>query len=164
MKASDHNVMKMNIITNWRTSVEDKAERIEIYNYKNKEDFRIFINETEDNAELRDCFKDENEDLEKSSSRWLSIVNKNIKKCFKRIRINKNKSNSDLEELFEKKEALKIQIAQTDINIGNRDQIREDLDTVEDDIATFCGKRNKEITEQYLGAVRDPLIRLVHGV
>ena len=39
VKESDHNLMILNIVTNWKTSVEDKDERIEIYNYRNKDDF-----------------------------------------------------------------------------------------------------------------------------
>ena len=64
VKQSDHNLMMLNIDSNWRTSVDEKKERIEIYNYKNKEDFEQFKIETENNPELRDCFKDENEDVE----------------------------------------------------------------------------------------------------
>ena len=51
--------LKINI--NWRTSVDEKCDRVEIYNYRNKEDFEMFRNETEDNSELRECFQDKNE-------------------------------------------------------------------------------------------------------
>ena len=54
VKQSDHNLMMLNIDSNWRTSIDEKKERIEIYNYKNKEDFEQFKNETENNPELRD--------------------------------------------------------------------------------------------------------------
>ena len=97
MKVSDHNMMFLKININWRTSVEEKDKRLEIYNYRNKEDFEIFRNETEDNIELRKCFQDENEDIEIAAQKWLSIVNKIIKKCFKKVRINKQKTNPELE-------------------------------------------------------------------
>ena len=64
--------------------------------------------------ELREFFNDEDEDLEEASKRWLSLVNKNIKKCFKKIRIKKGKIDKELEELFKKKDNLKSELAQTD--------------------------------------------------
>ena len=114
VKESDHNVMILDIIANWKTSIEETSDRIEIYNYQNNDDFEMFRNETENNEQLRDCYKDENEDLEIASKRWLSIVNKNIIKCFKKIRIKKQRVNKDLENLFAMKDELKSLLAQTD--------------------------------------------------
>ena len=80
VKESDHNGMILKIKSNWNTSVEDKTERMEIYNYKNKEDFMKFQKETEDNESLRECFNDETEDLDVAAERWLSLINKIIQK------------------------------------------------------------------------------------
>ena len=149
--------MMLEICVNWRTSVEDKSERIEIYNYRNKEDFETFRVETEDNVELRECFNDEDEDLEVASKRWLSLVNKNIKRCFKKIRIKKGKIDKELEELFQKKDRLKTMLAQTDENNPKADEIEDEIEKVVDDIANHCGKRNKDIATEYLEKMKDPL-------
>ena len=53
VKESDHNGLILKIKSNWNTSVHDKSERVEIYNYKNKDDFQKFQEESEDNEELR---------------------------------------------------------------------------------------------------------------
>lgn len=92
LKESDHNTMILKVKTNWKNLVDDKDIRTEIYNFKKKDDFKIFQVETSNNEELRACFNDENDDLEVSSKRWLSILNKIIIKCFKRIRLNKKKN------------------------------------------------------------------------
>ena len=70
--------------------------------------------ETENNVELKDCFNDEKEDLETAATRWISTLNKIIKKCFKRIRIKSERTNEDLDKLFTKKEDLKTKLTQTD--------------------------------------------------
>ena len=57
----------------WKTLIKEKSERIEIYNYKNKEDFENFRRLTETNEELNTCFDDTNEDLNVSAERWLSV-------------------------------------------------------------------------------------------
>ena len=157
MKESDHNVMIMEIISNWSTNFDDRSDRVEVYNYRNKDDFEEFKNVTENNKELRECFKDNNEDLETSSRRWLSLVNKNVKNCFKRIRISKTKVNSELEELFEKKGALKAVLAQTDDDCPSKEKTKDEIEDVEDKIANIIAKKNKETTEEYLSVMKDPL-------
>ena len=154
MKESDHNMMFLKININWNTSIEEKGERIEIYNYKNKENFEQFQNETENNEELKNCFEDENEDIEASSQRWLSILNGIIKKCFKKIRINSNKPNKELDELFEKKEELKIELSGKD---GNTNEIDDEIEKVQNEISALCGQKNRDITNEYLGQMNDPL-------
>ena len=67
----------MVVNTNWNTNVNENCERNEIYNYKNKEDFKMFIDATTNNNDLLHCFDDLNEDLEISANR-----------SFKSIRIN----------------------------------------------------------------------------
>ena len=82
IKKSDHNILSLLINSNWTTLLKDGADRIEIYNYKNKEDFERFKEETEHNLDLKNCFEETNEDLNVSADRWLSIVNRLIQKSF----------------------------------------------------------------------------------
>ena len=63
IKESDHNTIVLNIKTNWKTSIEDKGERIEIYNYKKKDDFEHFKQETEQNEDLKQCYKDKSDKM-----------------------------------------------------------------------------------------------------
>ena len=100
----------LEVNSNWTTLLNEGAERIEVYNYKNKDAFENFKEETENNLELINCFEDPNEDLDECADRWLSRLNRIILKCFPKIRINKRKHNKVLTELFEKKEALKTKL------------------------------------------------------
>ena len=58
LKKRDHNVMIIEIKTNWTTLASEENKREEIYNYKNKEDFENFRNVTEHNEELLKLFDD----------------------------------------------------------------------------------------------------------
>ena len=138
--------MILNIISNWRTSVEDKTDRIEIYNYGSKEDFETFISETDNNEELKNCFQDENGDLELALKRWLSIVNKNIKKCFKKIRIKRERKNIELEKLFAQKDELKIKLAEADDSNSDMDELKDEIETITDQIADLVGEKRWPMT------------------
>ena len=157
IKKSDHNILSLLINSNWTTLLKDGADRIEIYNYKNKEDFERFKEETEHNLDLKNCFEETNEDLNVSADRWLSIVNRLIQKSFKKIRINGNKRNKDLSELFEKKEALENEILQNDEYVDKKEELENDLEEVLDEIAAECGQENRDIANNYLGKMNDPL-------
>ena len=94
MKNSDHNLIYLEVDKKWNTF--SKKIRLEIFNYNNENGFKQFALETEDNPALRDAFEDENEDLEVSSRRWLKAINLTIRKSFKKIRIGKYKTDSEL--------------------------------------------------------------------
>ena len=65
-----------------------------------------------------------------SCTRWLSILNTIIKKCFKKIRITKEKINPELEKLFEKKEELKTFIALHDDTDNAMESNKKELEDV----------------------------------
>ena len=154
-KESDHNTLILNIQSNWVTTVNEENKREEIYNYKNKDDFQKFVKETENKKELVNCFDDTEEELEESADRWLSIVNKSIKKSFKRIRMNKLKQNKELDSLFQRKESLKSLLIST--KDSDSAPIEDELNEVIEEIANMCAEKNKEITQEHLGQNNDTL-------
>jgi hypothetical protein len=155
-KKSDHNLMLLVIRSNWNTMVQEKGERIEIYNYKNKDDFENFQRVTEENADLDNCFNDE-EDLNIAADRWLNIVNGIVQKCFRRIRIKQNKSNKELEDLFKKKEVLEKALTDAEEDEEKIEKLSEDLNNVLDEISEMCSKKNKDTAKEYLSVINDPL-------
>ena len=154
VKESDHNTMIMKIKSNWVTLVNDDNKREEIYNYKNEDDSKKFKDITENNQELMTCFDDPNEDIDQSASRWISEVNKNIKRSFRRIRIKIRKSNKDLDPLFERKEYLKS-VLKTKVGDQSEESLKEELENVTDEIAKLCAEKNKETVYEYLGRTKD---------
>ena len=103
-----------------------------------------FVEITENNKDLENCFDENNENLEKSSKRWLKTLKNIIKMSFTKIRVKKNKTSPELEALFKKKEILKTKIAGIDNieNINEKAKLYEDLETVNTKIEQFCSEKN----------------------
>ena len=80
IKETDHNMFILNMNISWNTSYQETDERIEVYNYKNKDDFEKFKEMTNENQELRNCFDGDEEDANTACDRWLSMINSIIKK------------------------------------------------------------------------------------
>ena len=74
-------------------------------------------------------------------------------KCFKRIRINKQRSNKQLENLQRKKTSSHKEEDYT----NNKEKLEEDLENVCDKIAALCGEKNKKLANEYLGKLNDPI-------
>jgi hypothetical protein len=142
IKESDHNMFILNMNISWDTAFEDTVERNEIYNYKNKDDFENFKEMTSDNSALRNCFNEDEEDLNTACNRWFSTLNSIIKKCFKKIRIKKQiMSNDDeLDKLFTQKEELKTYIATNDNTEEDLDEKKEELENILNEIAGKCSQ------------------------
>ena len=108
-KKSDHNLLILELNLRW--SSHNKPPRIEMYNFKKNEDFKMYQEVTEENTELIECFE-ESEDFNVACTKWLKIFNGIIRKCFKKIRISNSKNSPVLDKLFAKKEAFKQKIAE----------------------------------------------------
>ena len=113
IKDNDHNLMWLELKVKW-SSFKSNLQRTEIYNLKNKEDFAKFKRETENNKDLINCFNNV-EDLNISANKWLKTLNMIIKKCFRKVRIGKPKSD-DLTKLFTEKELLREKMTATEEN------------------------------------------------
>ena len=83
---SDHNTQFMDLDLKIET---EKPERIELYNFKNKEGQQKFKQITSETSDFSDCFKS-NEPLLVQIENWQKILKSNFSKAFKKIRI-KNK-------------------------------------------------------------------------
>ena len=156
-KESDHRTMILELDIQWIADTKSKDERIEVFNYRNNSDFETFQILTENNEELTNCFNNEEENLDDSSNRWLKILNKIIKKAFRKVRIKKNKISPELELLFQGKEALKIKIAEKE-NEESFDvaaELNEKLVVINEKIAHICAAKNKAIVDEYLGYRND---------
>ena len=82
IKKSDHNLLILEINLKWSSLA--KTQRIEIYNYKNEDDFKNFQSNTETNEELLKCFV-QFSDLNSACNKWLRVLNQTIRKSFKKI-------------------------------------------------------------------------------
>ena len=145
VKPSDHRTLLLTLNDNWNALAKPPCDRVEVYDYKNRDNFAIFVKNTDTHKALRTCFDNEEEDLESSTKRWLQILKTTIKLSFKKIRIKNNKLQPELEKLFRRKESLLYDIADLEDqeNFVKAAAVRDDLNKVQNSIADICAKQNK---------------------
>ena len=153
IKESDHNTLILEININWKTEINEPEERLEIFNFKNVENFNRFIKLSSENDDLKSLFNDENEDVEKSSQKWLKTVNKIISASFSKIRLKRGQIDPFIENLFQKKENIKskLSIAEADENFDVHDELVEELENIMEQISDHCSDKNKQIVENLIG-------------
>ena len=107
---SDHNVLltKFKLPWNKKTKTQDNN----IFNLKNIECQKQFKEETRNNNKLSKLFE-ENEDLDEAVSKFLRKLNKVLHKCFRKIRVKKQKPVETQEKLYNRWREIK---AKTDPN------------------------------------------------
>ena len=100
---SDHNVMITSMNFKWNKRIV--KERVEIFNFKNKDCQLYFKDITSTTNKLSKHF-DTLKDLDTAIDRFLKELNTCIHKSFKKIRIKEN-TNEELHKLFERRKVLK---------------------------------------------------------
>ena len=140
IKESDHNTLILELNISWKTMVRDPVERIEIFNFKEEENFKKFICQSNENNDLNSLFNDEDEDLNISSMKRLNVVNKILSSSFSKVRIKRGKMNHDLEQLFLKKESMKakIAVAENEDDYEKVETLIEEVENVSEQISQLC--------------------------
>ena len=125
---SDHNALISRFKLEWS---HQKKERIETFNYKNKECQLKFKENTTKTSSLSSIF-DTREDLNIATKHFIKRLNGFIFESFKKIRISE-KFNSEIVQLFEKRRILRSKDDQTS---------KDELEKVEEELADKCAKDN----------------------
>ena len=104
-----------------------KPDRVEMFNMKNKLCQEAFKEETENNTELLECFSD-NLPVEVQCKKWFKTFNTVLYKCFRKVRIVKNKKNekSATDNLVRERISLKKELS---LNKIDENTIIEKTDT-----------------------------------
>ena len=151
IKKSDHRtlLLNLNVPLNQKHSAKSSS-RIEVFDYKNVENFRKYVTMTNHNEELLKC-AEYDPDLERASKKWLNNLNKIIKTCFTKIRVKKTGLNPDLESLFEKREQIITNIGLLkDQNPDLIASLNDNLKSTGNAIGDFCAEKNRKIVIELL--------------
>ena len=102
---SDHNVEILELKLQYSVR---KPERIQIFQFKDKNAQAIFKNLTTETTEFSRCFQNDLK-FEEQAANWKKVLNDYFHKAFKRVRINHNykMKNSKVNELMEKRNVLR---------------------------------------------------------
>ena len=85
---TDHNGLLLDMDLNVE---KKKPERVEVFDFKNKACQEAFLEETDKNQELVDCFEGDEQPLVSQAAKWKKSFDNILHKCFRKIRITKRK-------------------------------------------------------------------------
>ena len=102
-KERNHNIIETRLKLSWRK--EEAPVEEAMFNLKNKECQRTFRIETSKN-ELSKTFEEEN-DLDKATKKFMNKLNKILYKCFKKVKVKKDRVSEKEEGLYNRWKALK---------------------------------------------------------
>ena len=136
-------------------NVKEKANRVEVYNYKNEEDFKQFVETTNTDSSLIDCFDAAVGDINDQCNLWLSRFNTIVKRCFRKIRLKPLEMNNKVKELLLQKEALK-----RDIESGGFDEVEssiaeQNLQDLVQELEEVISNENKRMFVANISSVED---------
>ena len=115
-----------------------KTERVEIFQFRNKEAQNLFKTLTSNTEEFTDCFENELT-FDEQASKWRETLEHFFQKAFKKIRISNkpNKKQSDINQLMAKRRILKKK------DLLNEKE-EEELVKLEEKIALQCEEQNRK--------------------
>ena len=140
-------MLRLDVNVNWENQVADKPKRVEIYDFSNKDAFRNFIEATQINSDLDECFTNVDNDLNEECYEWVSKINTIIKTCFKKIRIKKTTAqNINMKCLFDQKDNLIELLAKAEeVNDDSESsRINKELEEIILQISEACAEDNKK--------------------
>ena len=123
-----------------------RNERVEIFQFRNKESQQLFKTLTTNTSEFTDCFKNYLS-FEQQSTKWRQVLDNYFHKAFKKVRItNKpSKKNSEINSLMEKRRNLKKKEP-----FEEQDEVK--LKELEETIAGKCEDQNRrKVSDNFKG-------------
>ena len=145
---SDHNILVLYLSLKWNQQI--RVERKEVYNLRNAECQQIFQTNTSNHPKLFQVL--ENCDIVKGGAKWIKEINHEISKSFKKIRISHGKVKVDksLNDLFIKREKLKIRESKSFLNKEELDMINSELKDVDREIAEIHSEENFNTIKEHV--------------
>ena len=101
---SDHNVLMTKFKIPWNKQI--KTQTNDLFNLKNQECQKKFKEHTSNNNHLSKVFE-ENEDLDEAVSKFLKKMNKLLHKCFRKVRIKRQRPIEAQEKLYNRWREIK---------------------------------------------------------
>ena len=103
-KESDHNLIETRLKMTW--SKEEVPQEEAMFNLKNKECQKTFKKETSKADMLSKVFEEE-KDLDIATEKFMKKLNKTLHKCFKKVKVKKDKVSETEEGLYNRWKSLK---------------------------------------------------------
>ena len=149
---ADHNILEMLLNIKWQKTF--KKERTEIFNLKNPENLKILHDYTSSHPKLVKCF-DVKGDVVKQSRKWVKEIKNAIQTCFKKIRLTKKMSKSELDPLLKERGRLKEKFSNQEKVGLNVDEIKTKLKESDVQISEISARQNFERMKEHISSLRN---------
>ena len=147
---SDHNPLICTLNVKWDKRI--KCERKEIFKLKDKEGLRMF-NELTSNCPRLVELSNNSSNFLIDAEQWMKKIKDIMQSCFKKIRITgKGKSeDTEVETLMNAKQKLLIELGKlAGGNIDGQNQLKRNIDMIENEISIICSEQNSKIVKEHL--------------
>ena len=136
---SDHNVEILELNLEYSRK---KTDRVEVFQFKDKNAQALFKDLTTKTTEFSKCFENDL-NFEEQANNWKKVLKSHFYKAFKKVRVsNKNRiPKSEIQELMEKRKTLRKR---------NSEDTDDTIDEIDHKIAEICQEENrKKIMENF---------------
>ena len=149
---SDHNPMWCEFNLEWSSFL--KAEKQEIFNFKDVESQKAFKEYNDKNDKLVNHLTD-SVDIVSGGRKWFGEVKDSIYKCFEKIRISKQNKDKNVHNLLEEKTQIlkEIQRAKNSPISLNIMELQRKLKEVESMVASYSETRNLNKMSKHIEAL-----------
>ena len=149
---SDHNILYCSFDISYKKETR-QFSRKEVFNLKSSECQKLFNEETENTSKFTDIFNSE-DPFERKASNFQRCLNQSIRKCFKKVRVNKKVKNTELGEQLEEWTKLKIFMDKSRCE-KSIEKARKRFNHLDNIIQKGCSERNAKIVEDYVASLSD---------
>ena len=140
---TDHNAL----IVDMEFDSEKVKTREEIFNLKSRVGQKAFFEETDRNEDLMNIFKN-NLSINSQAYKWKKIFNDSIQKCFKKVRVVKNKKTAQVDQLLKERVQIKKSIKLCTVDDEMKEKLEDRIKEIEDSIGEKAINENhKELIE-----------------
>ena len=147
---SDHNPLICTLNIKWDRRI--KIERKEIFKLKDIEGLQMFKDITSNCPKLVQLSQKSSNFLN-DAEQWMKQIRDIMQTCFKKIRITgKGKPlDSEIEILMKAKQKMATELSKiAGQNIEGQDQIKRNIDMIENEISIICAEKNTKIVKEHL--------------
>ena len=138
IKKSDHNPVLLELLLEY---TEKKPDRIETFNFRNKECQQKFFQSTNTGSTLKKCFLQDG-NLADQSNKWFKSLKGEFHKSFRKIRYNGKQKVTKISELLDERRNIltKLKVCRDD----ETDELQQSLDEVENKVCDLVSETNYE--------------------
>ena len=148
VKDSDHNTLVLHMEIAYTTF---KPKRVEVFNFKQKENQELFKNITTNTNKLSRCLVSQ-EPFKIQSGKWMKTLNSMVKQSFPKRRITNKQIQSEENKLMDRRSRIKQQIKHIE-DVCDREVLEKEVEQIEAELAKSVSRTNFEKVKENISLI-----------